>query len=77
MAEFWQAYGNWILYILFFFLMVGHHFFMGHGGHARGSRGAGGHAHGPEDQDDQEASSTDEVDRPAPSSRHRHGGGCH
>ena len=76
MADFWQAYGNWILYILFFLLMVGHHFFMGHGG-ARASRGAGGHAHGPEDQDDQEPASTDEVDRQAPSSRHRHGGGCH
>ncbi len=33
MAEFWQAYGNWILFALFFILMIGHHLIMGHGGH--------------------------------------------
>ncbi len=51
MSEFWQAYGNWILFAVFFLLMIGHHLFMGHGSHgvargagARGRQGAAGGA---------------------------------
>ncbi|MDQ7851161.1 MAG: hypothetical protein QN152_09845 [Armatimonadota bacterium] len=46
MAELWQAYGNWILFALFFILMMGHHLFMGHGGHGGRRVAAGGTAHG-------------------------------
>jgi hypothetical protein len=51
MAELWQAYGNWILFALFFMLMIGHHLFMGHGGHGARGTAAGGMAHGEEHGD--------------------------
>ncbi len=71
MVEFWQAYGSWIIYAAFFFLMIGHHFFMGHGGHqprAAGGESAGtDHVHG----------SAAATDAPAQAQRRRHSGGCH
>jgi hypothetical protein len=45
MEAFWQAYGNWILYAAFFILMLGHHLFMGHGGHGDAAD-RDGHTHG-------------------------------
>ncbi len=71
MAELWQTYGNWIIYGTFFVLMIGHHFFMGHGGHRERSAGDdtahAAHAHG----------SAAATDAPAQAQRRRHSGGCH
>ncbi len=72
MAELWQAYGNWIIYGAFFVLMIGHHFFMGHGGHRERERAAGS-----------ETAGTDHVHGAAAGGaeaavqRRRHSGGCH
>jgi len=65
MEAFWQAYGNWILYAVFFIFMFGHHLFMGHGGHG-GAAGRDGHTHG-------SGQSGGAADAPA----RRHSGGCH
>lgn len=65
MAEFWQAYGNWILIGVFFFFMIGHHLFMGHGSHG---------AH-----NDEGAASDGAGERGARSDNkpRRRAGGCH
>lgn len=43
MAEFWQAYGNGIIFAAFFILMMGHHLFMEH------AHGSGDEADAPDD----------------------------
>lgn len=74
MAELWQAYGNWILFALFFIFMIGHHLFMGHGGHGTRGTAAGGLEHG-EGHGEGHTHGTGGI--AAAPRRSRRSGGCH
>ena len=63
MAELWQSYGNWVLWIAMMGLMLWHHGILG-----------GGHRHGTDDHDHQAPSNDEPAARP---DDHRHSGGCH